>query len=200
MTALDIVDIYIATLGLKRLKGERASPILPFFILDAMYNILTQDLATVPVKGETKKALTEWKHNYGLFNRSFFRAFTRDQQDEVIDIMDAFEKYIGNDITVTRVAVMNQLSKHGIESDGQRILASAVVANILAQQAGIIWEDVFKRPNRYLSAIELHSKRWMQSYFLQHYPGHINPNEDEQICLAVDVLCKHIVQFLDKVK
>lgn len=27
MTALDIVDIYIATLGLKRLKGERASPL-----------------------------------------------------------------------------------------------------------------------------------------------------------------------------
>ena len=50
MTALDIVDIYIATLGLKRLKGERASPILPFFILDAMYDILTKDLTTPTTK------------------------------------------------------------------------------------------------------------------------------------------------------
>ena len=199
MTALDIVDTYIATLGLKRLKGERASPILPFFILDAMYDILTKDIAPVPVKGITKKALNEWMHNYGLFNRSFFRAFTQDQQDEVIDIMDAFEKHIGNDLTVTKVAVMNQLAKHGIEFERQKILASAVVANILAQQAGIIWEEVFKKSNRYLSAIELHSKRWMQGYFLQHFPGHVNPNDDESICLAVDILCKKIIHFLDKI-
>ena len=199
MTALDLVDTYIATLGLKRLKGERASPILPFFILDAMYSILVKDLAPLEVKGQTKKALTDWLHNYGLFNRSFFRAFSQDQQDEVIDIMDSFEAYIGNDLTVTKVAVMNQLAKHGIEFEGQKILAAAVVANILAQQASIIWEEVYKRSNRYLLAIELLSKRWMQSYFLQHFPGHINPNEDKTICTAVDILCKKIIHFLDKI-
>ena len=94
---------------------------------------------------------------------------------------------------------MNQLCKHGIAFDGQKIMASAMMCNILAQQASIIWEQVYKRQNRYLLAIELHSKRWMQSYFLQHYPGHINPNEDKQICLAVDILCKKIIHFLDKI-
>ena len=199
MTALELVDIYIATLGLKRLKGERASPILPFFILDAMYSILVKDIAPIPVKGPTKKALTEWTHNYNLFNRSFFRAFTQEQQDEVIDIMDAFIAHIGNDITVTQVAVMNQLSKHGIAFEGQKILASAMLCNILAQQATIVWEEVYKKSNRYLAAIERHSKLWMQSYFIQRYPGHVKPNEDKTICLAVDILCKKIIQFLDKI-
>lgn len=199
MTALELSDAYIATFGLKRLKGERASPILPFFILDVMYSILTKDLMPIPVKGPTKKALHDWTHNYNIVNRDFFRAFTPEQQDEVIDIMDAFSEAIGNDITITQVAVMNQLAKHGIPFERQKIIASSVLCNILAQQASIIWEEVFKYVNRYLAAIERHSKIWMQSYFLQHSRGHINPNDDKQICLAVDILCKKIIQFLDKI-
>ena len=195
----NLVDTYIATLGLKRLKGSSASPILPFFILDAMYSILAKDIVPVPVKGPTKKALTDWTHNYNLFNRSFFRAFNQDQQDEVIDIMDNFTAHIGNDITVTQVSVMNQLCKHGIAFEGQKILASAMLCNILAQQADVIWEEVYKRHNRYIVAIERNSKIWMQSYFLQHYPGRVNPNDDKTICLAVAILCKKIVHFLDKI-
>lgn len=196
----NLVDTYLATIGLKRLKGSSASPLLPFFILDAMYSILTKDIASVPVKNTTKKALTEWIHAYNLLNRSFFRAFTQDQQNDVIDLMDSFQESIANDIVITKVQVMNQLGKYGIPFEGQTILASAMVCNILAQQASIVWEEVYRRPHKSFVALERHSQRWMQSYFLQHYPGHINPNDDEQICLAVDILCKKIIQFLDKVK
>lgn len=198
MTILELVDTYLHSIGLRRLKGDSASPLLPFFILDAMYSTLTSDLMPIPVKGKTKKALSDLKHNYNLVNRQFFRAYTQEQQDEIIDIMDAFSTALANDILITKVAVMNQLKRHGVPFEEQKILASAMLCNILAQQASIVWEEVFKHTNRYLAAIERNTKIWMQSYFIQRFPGHINPNDDEQICLAVDILCKKIIQFLEK--
>jgi len=195
----NLVDTYIQSIGLRRKKGSSASPLLPFFILDAMYQILSKDLKPIPVKNITRKALNDWIHTYNLLNRSFFRAFNTEQQNDVIDLMDSFQESIANDIVITQVQVMNQLGKHGIPWEGQKVLASAMLCNILAQQASIVWEEVYHHPHKSFVALERHSQRWMQSYFLQHYPGHINPNDDEQICLAVDILCKKIIQFLDKI-
>lgn len=195
-----LVDTYIGSLGLRRIKGSSASPILPFFVLDAMYQIMQRELCPLKVTFQTKRAMNEWLHSYGLLNRHFFGTLSPAQQDEVIDIMDLFSEKVGNDITVTEVAVMNQLSRYGMEAGEQKVLASAMLCNILAQQASVIWEDVYRRANRYLLAIEHQSKQWMQTYFIRRFPGHINPNEDEGICTAVDVLCKKIIYFLDTLK
>ena len=40
----DITEAYIAHLGLKRIKGSGADPILPFFMLDVMNTIYRKDI------------------------------------------------------------------------------------------------------------------------------------------------------------
>ncbi len=197
----NLVDTYISRFGLKRLKGSSASPLLPFFILDVMYQILSKDIVPIEVSHETKRALTGWVKNYNLLNRDFFSSFDENQIDEVIDLMDHFSERIGNDIVIAEVSIMKQLALYGVSFEDQKALAAGMLCNILAKQAAIVWEETFKvlPPNRYIEALDRFSGMWFQSYFLKRYSSHINPNEDPTICLSVDILCKKVVRFLDEV-
>lgn len=197
----NLVDTYIARLGLKRLKGSDVSPLLPFFILDLMYQVLTKEVVPVKVSQETKRALNGWVHSYNLLNRDFFSSFNDDQRDDVIDLMDRFSDRIANDVVITEVSIMKQLSKYGVGFEDQKALAAGMLCNIMAKQASIVWEEVFHLlpMNRYIAAIERYSKLWFQSYFLKRFSVHINPNEDKTICLAVDILCKKVTRFLKEV-
>lgn len=197
----NLVDTYIRRLGLKRMKGSCASPLLPFFVLDVMYQILRREIVPLKVSHEAKLALSGWVRSYNLLNRDFFSSFDDDQRDEVIDLMDRFTERIGNDVMVAKVSIMKQLTQYGVCSEDRKALASGMLSNVLAQQASAIWEETFKLlpMNRYIAAIERYSKMWFQSYYKQRFSSHINPNDDATICLSVDILCKKVVKFLDEV-
>lgn len=201
MSIDNLVDTYIARLGLKRLKGSSASPLLPFFILDVMYQILSKEIVAIKVSHETKRALNGWVKNYNLLNRDFFSSFDGDQLDAIIDLMDRFTERISNDIVIAEVSIMKQLARYGVSFEDQKALAAGMMCSVLIKQASVVWEETFKilPPNRYIEALDRFSGIWFQSYFLKRYSSHINPNEDETICLSVDILCKKVVRFLDEV-
>ena len=73
MTNTEIVDKYLTSIGMKRVSGTSLEPILPFFMLDAAYNMWLKDVQPIECKHEAKKMKKEWVTKYGLFNRSFFR-------------------------------------------------------------------------------------------------------------------------------
>ena len=201
MSIDNLVDTYISRLGLKRLKGSSASPLLPFFILDVMYQILSKEIVAIKVSHETKRALNGWVKNYNLLNRDFFSSFDGDQLDAIIDLMDLFTERISNDIVIAEVSIMKQLARYGVSFEDQKALAAGMMCSVLIKQASVVWEETFKilPPNRYIEALDRFSGIWFQSYFLKRYSSHINPNEDETICLSVDILCKKVVRFLDEV-
>lgn len=193
-----LVETYVHHLGLKRIKGSGADPILPFFILDVMNTILHRDLFSIPVQFEEKKARKAWVENYHIFNKDFFSAFTDDQQDEIIDIMDSFESYINNDVVIVKVAVMNEISKYGVDLKTQTVLADLMVCHILAQTAQILWTAVYRHANRYIHAILHHADRWMTLYAKHNTDCTIRTEDSEGITNAVNALCKKMVKFLHK--
>lgn len=197
MTTNDLVDTYIAHLGLRRIKGSGADPILPFFMLDVMNTIFREDILPLSKRFEAKKVAREWARNYHEFNSDFFSAFNDEQQDRMIDAMDDFECFIGNEVMVTRVAVMNLLAGHGIELEAQRVLSSVMICNILSQCAQIFWKEIYNgRENNNIKGILLHSERWMKLYYQGHSREYVNPNEDKGISDSVQALCNKIVKYL----
>ena len=193
----DITETYIRHLGLKRIKGDGADPILPFFMLDVMNTIYRKDILPLPSKFEAKRALKEWAKNYHEFNSDFFSALSDDQQDRVIEIMDEFENYIGNDVMIAKVAVMNLLSDSGLDLESQRVISSCMVAHILAQSAQVLWKAVYCQcENPYIKAIIHHAGRWMDLYSKGRTRMRINMNESAEIEQAVNALCRKMIKFL----
>lgn len=201
MTSEELVDTYLAHMGMRRVKGDGYDPILPIFMLDAMYQIMTTDIMPIKGKHEQKRAYNRWKDAYNTFNLDFFSCFNVDQQCEITDMMDAFEEYIQNDIMVTEVAVMNELQTYGIPFEHQKVVASSMVCHILAQSALIAWDAVYKQlPNRYIKAMIKNAGLWMNLYFNKISQAHVNPNNSDTICTAVDILCRKMVRFLSTLK
>lgn len=201
MTSSELVDRYLGHMGLRRVKGAGYEPILPFFMLDAMYQIMSKDLKPIACKHEQKLAMKRWKEAYHAFNSDFFSVFNEDQTDEIIDMMDSFEAYIQNDIIIAEVAVMNELQKYEIVFEDQKILSSCMLCHILAQSALVAWNAVYvKTPNRYIKAMIKNAYIYMNQYFKKVSGAHIDPNSSETICNAVNILCRKMVRFLNTLK
>lgn len=202
MTSSDLVDIYLYHLGMHRVKGDGYDAILPFFMLDAMYQIMTKEIVPIKSRHEQKLAMKRWMASYTTFNRDFFSAFDQDQQDEIIDMMDDFEAYINNDVIVAEVAVMNELAKYEIPFEEQKAVAACMVCHVLAQTSQITWGAIYKnkrgqdKENPYIKAILKYSWQWMNLYFGKISDAYINPNDSEPICTAMNILCKKMVNFL----
>lgn len=200
MDANTLVEAYVAHLGLKRVQGTGADPILPFFILDVMNTILHRDLFPVKAQHEEKKAKKLWVQNYHTFNKDFFSAFNDEQQDEIIDIMDDFEAYVNNDVVIVKVAVMNEIAKYDVSLADQVVLADLMVCHILAQTAQIVWTAVYRRENKFIHSILFYAGRWMELYARRCTTSVIRTQDSEGITVAVNALCKRVVKFLDRLK
>lgn len=206
MNINSIVNSWLQHKGMIRKSGSGADPILPFLMLDAMYSILQKDLRPLDNKREMKLALKRWVASYTSFNRDFFASFSPEQRDEVIDIMDDFQAFIGNDILVAKVAVMNELKQYGLTFEQQKVVAACMVCHVLTQTADIAWEAVYKnrwgedKRNPYIKGILKHSWDWMNIYFGKITNAYVNPNDSEPICKAMSVLCNRMVKFLDKLE
>lgn len=193
----EITETYIHHLGLKRIKGSGADPILPFFMLDVMNSIYRKDILPLPCKHEAKRVRKEWARNYHELNSDFFAALSDEQQDQVIDIMDEFESYIGNDVMIAKVAVMNTLSDSGLDLGAQTVISSCMVAHILAQSAQVLWKAVYgNRENQYIKAIMHYAGKWMDIYSKGRTRMRINMNESVEVERAVNALCRKMVKFL----
>lgn len=191
---------------MRRIQGDGYDAILPFFMLDSMYQIMSKEIAPIPCRQEQKLALKRWREAYNSFNQDFFRAFNADQRDEIIDMMDAFEAYINNDVLIARVAVINELTKYDIPFEQQKVVSSCVLCHVLAQTAQITWRAIYKnswgedRDNPHIRAILKNCWKWLNIYFASITDAYVNPNDSEPICTAMNILCKKMVKFLSTLK
>lgn len=200
MTGTELTDAYMRHIGYRRRGGDGMTLLLPFIILDAMYQIYRTSVAPLNVSHEAKQMRNRWIDAYNLFNRDFFSAFTQEQQDEIIDRMDSFGEYIHNDIEIARIQVMNIMKNDDTEM--QIKISSIMMCNILAQAANSIWTNSYVRSdgkplrNRYIDTIERMSYKFMNSLHGNRY--HIDPNQNDALCKSVTVLCRRIVKWLNE--
>lgn len=126
-------------------KDDDVAPLLPYLMMDAMYQIYCKSVLPFPAKGEMKKIKSAWSNCYKFFNHSFLICFTSEQRDAIMNKMDDFEDSIENDVMFVKVAIMNCFSS--LDIDKQKMIADCLTCNILAQCAQITWGRVYKRVN-----------------------------------------------------
>lgn len=195
-----MIDTYLKSIGMKRIKGDGLDPLMPFIMMDAMYQIYTKEIAPLPCRHELKHVKKSWIESYNVFNREFFRAFNVDEQGEVIDLMDDFEKFIHNDVLIAKLAIMNEL--RDLPTEDASVCASCVMCNILAQAAHIIWSKIFGKcrllnpAGKYILGVEKNSTKFMNLYHSRISTRHVDPNRSKKIVDSVDILCKKMVKWV----
>ena len=130
----------------------------------------------------------------------YFRCFNEEQRDFIIDIMDEFDEHIEKHLFICHVQIMNKVNFEPI--DRQKVLASTLLISILCQAARIIYEGFFQKAKIPMKCTILEQMdsaiiKWQNLYYGNGKPN-VKVDEDKQVCLAVDVLLKNCINFLQK--
>lgn len=207
VTNAELINTFLERQGLKRLtKNEQDfSPLMPFIIMDAVYQIYCTDIQGLKCKHLAAKYQRAWSTDYSLYNRDFFSNFNEEQQGAIIDKMDRFEEFISHHILVAKVSIMNYVSPQE-DLKGQNTIAACIVANALAQMSVIIWGHIYKtasgaeKPNPFLSSIVHDTYKFMNAWHDENGGRgvNINCNKSPQVSTAIDVLCNKMSEFLKK--
>jgi len=192
----DVVKTYVASTGIEGVDTSWSAPVLPFILLDKMNTIFRAEILPLGGKFEGKAALHKWAKSYHAFNSTFFGVLSDDQQDRAIDIMDKFETYIGNDLVITEVTMMNLFAKRGASLDEQKIAASCMMCHILAQSSLVIWKGIYNKGNRYIDAIIYAIDNWKRFFLKGRANIIIDLNEHKEVENTVNALCRKMVSFL----
>lgn len=214
MTNREITDRYLKYKGMTRTKPESLGfqPILPFYVMDVVYEIYCKYVMPIPAARELKKAKNEWREAYNLLDRDFHRAFTQDEWADISDQMDAFREYIGNHLTVAVVSVMDVFKDFPL--DEQQVLASLAIADVLATTAQVVWGNIYRNftpkviggkvfekdvpnVNQYIAAVTRAIRNYLDLYYLSIGGEWAQPEPSQRIVDARDALVRRIVRYLE---
>ena len=97
---------------------------------------------------------------------------------------------------------MNQLPFEPIER--QVVLAATLLISILTQSARIVYEGIMAKAgirmeHKTLMRLDRLIIQWQNLYYGRNKPN-VKVDDDKQVCLAVDILCKNIIYFLGQYK
>ena len=198
----EIVDIFLASKGMKREKGNDGdiSPLLPLIIMDTALQLFNKYIRPVECKREMKMYKNKWIRLYHEYNMMYFRCFNEEQRDFIIDIMDEFDEHIEKQLFICHIQIMNKVNFEPI--DRQKVLASTLLIGILCQAARIIYEGFFQKAKIPMKCTILEQMdsaiiKWQNLYYGKGKPN-VKVSDDNQVCLAVDVLLKYCINFLQK--
>jgi len=203
MKTEDLINAYLKPKGLTAhcRDGNEVAPLLPLIIMDAAYQLFCRNIKPVECHHNRLKWKNEWLRSYDRFNQSFFRCFSPEQTDYMCDMMDDFDKHMEHDLLITLIQVENLFPFEPLER--QEVLASAVLISILCQCAEIVWQDTYRNaPREYrmysdITACRVLIRRWLDAYYGKGKPE-IRPNNDKNVTASVNILCRKLVEFLQK--
>ena len=185
-----------------RTSGKGLDPVAPFFMVDIAWNLWSSTVSQMHCRFEMNRIKKMFAEKYKLFIKTFTDAFTLDESIEVTDKMDELEAYISNHMTIAKVQVMNYLT--GISTEQKMVCGSLMIVNIMLQSAGILWAAVYKGLRPYesssleIAAMERLSTRFMNGYHSAISSEAVDPNRCQPIIDSVTILCKKMVDWLNK--
>lgn len=199
-----LVEAYLKWNHLKLVEGgaQSGEVLYPFLLMDLQYGLWQEEVRGVECSGKMKQVRNRWRDAYGLLNRRFFSAFDEDQRDQVVDLMDEYEKWMGNSLMVVRVAVMDAIGDMvGVKE--QRVLSACQMCNILAQCAQIVFGTIFKderrraRKSREIEEVRIAARQFSDEYAKACglKDVYIDLNKDKKVNAAVDAMLKKLTAF-----
>lgn len=200
ITKAELVDTYLKHRGLvRREKNENFSHILPFFMLDIMYSHLCTVIRPEKPKHKAKKVLSEWAMVYTKFNRDFFFCYSRDQWDDIIDLMDRFEAHTKNEVEAVKCRIESLLPEN--LPIKKQVVSSCMLCNIMVQSAISVWGKCYGKKNGQPEdrpELQLMRKKAMEFVNLYYRPmERFNCNNDPDVEKGVNELCHKMVSFLN---
>ena len=125
--------------------------------------------------------------------------YNKEETDYIIEFMDDFEKYIDKHLKIAFIQVMNLVINEPLER--QEVIAAAILVSVLTQSAKIFYDGLFEKAgiehtNQVLVRMKQVICEWQNLYYGKGKPD-VNPNNDKNTVLAVDILCKNMVYFLE---
>lgn len=200
ITNQQIVDTYLAYKHMK-LSGTARDDVrmmMPFYLMDASYQVYCKDIKNFECKHKVKEAKTRWKESYRKFFSDFLMPFDVDQTEFITDQMDDFEDYIHNKMVMLKTTVMNVFPQDA-PFEEKKILASVLTSNSLSQMAQHIHRDMYRdkwhRPkdNPLIEAVTKNSYE-----FANHFPVSkgVDLTASDKVSSMISSLCKEVMKYL----
>lgn len=147
MTDVEILDAFLSKHKLRRMKGESMRLVMPWYIMDKVYDIYQNDIKDFDVKGRTQmmnKYRNMWKNSYNKFNLDFFDCFDEDQTDEIIERFNEFHEYTGRNVMLLYYAVLDVFQKLQPDKDlkWQETASKCFLVELMTSYALKLWKDI----------------------------------------------------------
>lgn len=198
-----ICDKYLATKGLRRVKGsdQDASTLLPHILMYEAKNLFDDYVNSIESEFKMQECKGKWLKAFNNFRNELFVYLNTEEKDFVTIMMADFEEYIQEYLKVAFWQVTNVCSEEPFEK--QKVLAACVIISVLTQSACIVWRQVFtplshadrKYSNKNLEACIKYIQEWQILYRGKDKP-YIDCNENENINLAINTLCQEQIKYL----
>lgn len=198
-----IVDTWLAHKGRKRTKTGRRDDtlfLMPFFIMDACYQIYCKDIKDIPCRHQMKLAKKRWADCYHKYTMDFFQAFSSDQVDYIVDQMDDFNEYIHNSLVILKSKVVGQIPEQ-VPFEDKRVLASLLLCNVLAQAAQHLYGNMYRKSDMTKEVSgNIEGVRKASCDMAHYHPlsKGIDLTASGEVMKLIDSLCKRIMKFLNE--
>lgn len=147
MTNVEILDTFLTKHNIRRKKGESLRVVMPWYIMDKVYEIYQNDIRGFEVKGKAQimnKYRNMWKRSYDKFNLDFFGCFDVDQRDDILERFDDFHEYTGRNVMLLYYAILDVFQKLQPDKDlkWQETASKCFLVELMASYALKLWKDI----------------------------------------------------------
>lgn len=167
----ELADKYLKAHGMTITRGTHKQQVfMPYIVMDKARELAAHSIGQLPLRHEAKRWRGELKRVYHEFCADFFRPYTQDEVDEIIESFDGFEAFIDNELQLTRVAVSNAVDF--LDFELQMTMTDIFLTQITAQCAAIIYYDGFapnapeaQRHNKHIERFERLAMKIGNAYY-----------------------------------
>jgi hypothetical protein len=201
MTNRDIVNVYLAYKGKRKTKGKEVNILflMPFFIMDACYQVFCKEIKDYPCRHQMKLAKKRFRECYHAYTMDFFRAFNDEQVEFITDQMDEFNDYIHNSMVLLKSKVFSVIpDEYSFEE--KKILAALLLCNVLAQAAQHLHGNMYRHSDMTKEVdVNIEGVKKASYDMARHHPSSkgVNLTVSDEVIKLVDALCKKIMKFLN---
>lgn len=195
-----LIDSFLKYKGYTSNGKSGNQPLLPFIMADALY-IAHDTYLKGRLRHKAKYHANKMMECYHKLNHDFFKAFSREEQNEIIDRMDKFDDYLHNDFEVFRMTVMKPIMHHPVET--REIVSAMCIVKLLACHAEYIYSVIYRDslgqvvPDKNIQGIKHHACEMFRQYSAIHGSDNINLNDIPVVQLCCNNISKRILEYID---
>lgn len=172
---------------------------MPFFIMDACYQIYCKEIKDVPCKHMIKQAKKRWAICYHKYTTDFFRAFNEEQTEFIIDQMDDFNNYIQNSVVMLQCKAMSQIPDC-ISFEDRKFLVAVFLCDVLAQAAQHLHGNMYRNSDMTKEVnYDIEGVKKASYDIARFHPASkgVNLAASDEIMKFINALCKKLMKFLN---